>query len=492
MSINLVHRKIPFSRNLEQIFASFFLNSENSFWLDSSRVDGSFSRFSFMGQSSENGNSIVQYSNSTGKVNLFNKSKLRTELDEDIFDCLQRSLKESSCTEFTINNDIPFDFIGGYVGYFGYGLMSLTEEVYSRHASANTPDAYFMYIDKFIAYDHKYNYLYVIALLDGNIDENSANLWINEMISNILLLCNTEYSSNSDINSGTKNFMNATALMPKYLLDTKDSYLSKIAACKEKIVDGESYEVCLTTKIEIKLEQELNRKEIFNIYTDLRRVNPAPYSGIFLTPDFSILCSSPERFLSVDANGIVQARPIKGTTPRFSSEKEDLESKNRLKDKKYFSENIMIVDLLRNDLAKVCAPGTVKVPNLMHIESYASVHQLITTIEGTLERPPIECIRSCFPGGSMTGAPKKRTLEIIDLIESAARGIYSGSLGFLSLNSTMDFNIIIRSIIIDKTNVEIGVGGAITQMSDPVEEYEEILLKARLPFKVLIERLQLY
>jgi anthranilate/para-aminobenzoate synthase component I len=271
----------------------------------------------------------------------------------------------------------------------------------------------------------------------------------------------------------------------RYLMHDKERYLANIARCKEKIEAGESYEVCLTNRVRVPLQLKAAR-EVFETYLILRETNPAPYACFIKDERFSILCSSPERFLKIDREGQVEARPIKGTMPRDSDPERDEANRAALrKDERFFSENLMIVDLLRNDLSRSCVAGTVSVPALMKTESYATVHQLVSTIRGTLGKSIPQCIAACLPGGSMTGAPKKRTLEIINELEGVPRGVYSGAIGYLSLNSTADLNIVIRTVVIHQDMAEIGVGGAITYLSDPEQEYDEMILKAIAPFSAL-------
>jgi para-aminobenzoate synthetase len=222
----------------------------------------------------------------------------------------------------------------------------------------------------------------------------------------------------------------------------------------------------------------------------LRRRNPAPFSAFLKLGELAIVSSSPERFIGIDRERRVQARPIKGTAPRSPDPLRDEQLRaSLLNDEKTFAEHLMIVDLLRNDLGRVCEVDSVRVPQFMVVEPYTTVHQLISTITGVLERErtPVECVRACFPGGSMTGAPKLRTMGIIDDIEREARGVYSGAIGYFGVDGSVDLNIVIRTIVMRPGATTIGAGGAIVMQSDPQEEFEEILLKARAPMSAIAQ-----
>jgi para-aminobenzoate synthetase len=271
-----------------------------------------------------------------------------------------------------------------------------------------------------------------------------------------------------------------------HLSRSHQQYLDDIARCKQELTDGETYEICLTNKVTAEV-----RPEPLPLYRTLRRVNPAPFSAFLRVGDAAVLSSSPERFLSVGRDRWAEAKPIKGTCRRGETPAEDVRLAEELRsDEKTRAENLMIADLLRNDLGVVCEVGTVHVPFLMHVETYETVHQLVSTVRGLLREDvePPDCIRACFPGGSMTGAPKKRTMEIIDELEGEARGVYSGAIGYFGLSGGVDLNIVIRTIVIEGEHATLGVGGAIVMQSDAEDEYQEIVLKGRAPMRAIDPR----
>jgi para-aminobenzoate synthetase component 1 len=225
------------------------------------------------------------------------------------------------------------------------------------------------------------------------------------------------------------------------------------------------------------------------LYERLRRRNPAPFAGYLDLGDFVVLSASPERFLRV-TDGWVETRPIKGTRPRAHTPAEDeAAAAELLHSAKDRAENVMIVDLLRNDLGRVCRYGSVQVPEVCRLESYPFVHHLVSQVRGRLreDRTPVDLLRAAFPGGSVTGAPKVRAMEIIAELEPTARGAYCGSLGFLGLDGSMDSNLLIRTFTQGRGWLQFPVGGGIVADSTPEAEYEETLHKAAGLLRALVE-----
>jgi para-aminobenzoate synthetase len=345
--------------------------------------------------------------------------------------------------------------------------------------SSDVPDAVLMLANRLIAVDHVRHRTHLLAIGAG--DAAGAERWLDEA-----------EEVTRDVLAGPPA---AVTLAEPAFGEPSDShvrfrcgrgreqYLADIARSQAELAAGESYEVCLTDQISTDASPDP-----FDLYRNLRRSNPAPFASYLKLGEVAVVSSSPERFLSVDRERRVEARPIKGTTSRAADPAEDAALKAELtSDEKTYAEHLMIVDLLRNDLGIVCEVGSVAVPELMVVEDYATVHQLISTVEGTLpaNRSAVECAHACFPGGSMTGAPKLRTMEIIDDIEAEARGVYSGAIGYFGLDGVMDLSIVIRTIVMRPGRTTIGAGGAIVMQSDPEDEFDEILLKARAPMAAI-------
>jgi para-aminobenzoate synthetase len=257
------------------------------------------------------------------------------------------------------------------------------------------------------------------------------------------------------------------------------AYAAMYEQVQQQLRLGNSYEVNLTYR-----EGLLSEHHPVDTYLRLRTLNPAPYSGYLQHRGVHLLSSSPERYATVNRHRRVEAKPIKGTTPRAVDPVEDEQLRRHLaEDPKFRAENLMIVDLMRNDLAMVCDPGTVEVPHLMEVESYPTVHQLVSTIRGRLRDDvgTVAALRALFPAGSMTGAPKRRTMEIIDAVEATPRGVYAGAFGWISGDGRADLSVVIRSMVAvphgQDWRYEWGTGGAVTVQSDAQEEWDETCWK---------------
>jgi para-aminobenzoate synthetase component 1 len=258
---------------------------------------------------------------------------------------------------------------------------------------------------------------------------------------------------------------------------TRADYLTAVERVREYIRAGDIFQANLSQRFEAAFDEPA-----WSYYLRLRQRNPAPFAVFMEIPDSSILSASPERFLHVDVLGAVETRPIKGTRPRGVGPEHDAALGAALTESsKDRAENLMIVDLMRNDLSRVCLPGTVRVPELFTLERYATVHHLVSTVVGQLEPglDALDLLRAAFPGGSITGAPKLRAMEIIAALEPSSRGVYCGSIGYWSVTGELDTNIAIRTALVQRGRVYFSAGGGIVADSDPEQEYLETLHKAR-------------
>ena len=463
-------KRLDTLHDTERAFVNLYGDSETAYWLDSSKVDER-ARFSFMGSADGPLSATIHYDVNKGELRVQRAQGEDEVLQESIFDYLSREMRRLRY----ISHDLPFDFNCGFVGYFGYELKADVEGN-AAHRSA-MPDASFVFADRLIAFDHVEQCTYVLCVTEPGRAEQ-GDRWIAETS---LRLASLPPISEPDWDGAAQEQTASFRLSRSH-----QQYLDDIETCKQRLIEGETYEICLTNKITAE-----SAAEPLALYRTLRRVNPAPFSAYLRFGDSAVLSSSPERFLSIGRDRWVEAKPIKGTCPRGETPAEDVRLAEELRlDEKSRAENLMIADLLRNDLGVVCEVGTVHVPNLIHIETYETVHQLVSTVRGLLREDvePPDCIRACFPGGSMTGAPKKRTMEIIDELEGEARGVYSGAIGYLGLSGGCDLNIVIRTLVLDGETATLGVGGAIVMQSDAEEEYQEILLKGRAPMAAIDPR----
>jgi para-aminobenzoate synthetase component 1 len=352
----------------------------------------------------------------------------------------------------------------GLVGWLGYELRGETMGVPVTRAS-RYPDAAFLRVDRALAITPDGN-AELLAL--GESWEGDLGAWRDLVVRHLPVSQGLSTPNPCETGKWEENEVRWH--------ETEDQYLGNIAACQEAIREGEAYQLCLTTEAEI-----AGSFDPVEIYTRLRAQSPSHHGALLRIGGVSLLSSSPERFLEVSPDGIVRTHPIKGTRPRALDPASDARLKDELlASDKERAENIMIVDLMRNDLARVSEPGSVTVPSLLNVESYPQVHQLVSSIEGRLREglDGVDAIAACLPAGSMTGAPKQRATEILDALEQRPRGVYAGAFGYLGRDGRIDLAMTIRSIVLDERGATVGTGGGITALSVPQEEVAEARLKA--------------
>jgi para-aminobenzoate synthetase len=465
-------RTLPGEPSAEALFERLFGDAEHAFWLDSADAPTRLAQRSFLGTSAGAERCVLEYDVSEGAIRAHRATGTTVERGS-IFDALDREIAAHAIAP---PPGLPPGLLGGFVGYLGYELKADCGSP-NVHRS-DLPDAVMMLANRLVAVDHVRQRTHLVTLCRG--DGTAAERWLDDAEAAVGEVLASPHASASPAGVEAAPLDSHVAFRCGR---GREQYLADIERSQAALAAGESYEVCLTDQISTDASPDP-----FHLYKTLRRANPAPFAAYLKLGEAAIVSSSPERFLSVDLERRVEARPIKGTTPRAADPARDAALKAELTDdEKTYAEHLMIVDLLRNDLGRVCEVGSVAVPELMIVEDYATVHQLISTVSGTLaeERTAVECARACFPGGSMTGAPKERTMEIIDDLEAEARGVYSGAIGYFGLDGCMDLSIVIRTIVMRPGRTTIGAGGAIVMQSDPEDEFEEILLKARAPMAAI-------
>lgn len=448
-------RKINFKikeleKNLNPFYVyNIFKDEVNSVFLDSSKEDKNLSKFSFIGI---NPFCNFTYKNGKGYIN-------GEEIQEkDPFIALEKLVNK-----YKINYDSSIPFIAGAIGYFSYDIGRTIEVLPSTaKKELEIPDAIFNFYNNLIIFDLQNKKTFISSLGMGEEIED-----IEEKLKDY-----KEISEPNIIESNNKFISNFE----------KEDYEKEISKLREYIRSGDVYIANMTRQVWC-----YNKENSFSIYEKLRSINKAPFSVYMNFKDFQVISSSPERFLYVK-DGIVHTRPIKGTRPRGKNSLEDMKNRKALENsEKDKAELLMIVDLERNDLSKVCKPNSVKVTELFKIEEYATVFHLVSTIEGELENgvSAVKCIRECFPGGSITGAPKIRAMEIIEELEKIRRNLYTGSIGYFDLRGNCDFNIVIRTIIKKDDKAYFGVGGGITWDSKEEDEWFETIDKGKALMRVL-------
>ncbi|MEZ2390551.1 aminodeoxychorismate synthase component I [bacterium RCC_150] len=464
------------------LFQALYGGSANAVWLDSSNagtVDGvaaERSRFSIMADDRGSYGQAVLHSSgatrlSAGCATVQTSGPFFRWLDTVWGRKALRTPEGYDC-----------EFALGWLGYLGYELK---RETGGSDVHSDTPDAALLFAGRAVVIDHREGAVWLLA-----IDAPDAGDWLGSARSAVLTSAEAGPAPQASVPQppGAAGHPGGDTAVGRGLeiefasRDTEDEYKAKIASAQDQIADGNTYEVCLTTTV----SAQDPGLDPWASYLALRARNPAPFASFLRFGELTVASTSPERFLRITSDGGMRAEPIKGTRGRAADPGIDEALRRNLETSlKDRAENIMIVDLLRNDLSHFALPGSVTVSRLCAIESYATVHQMVSTIDARLRpgAPRAEAVAAAFPAGSMTGAPKISTMDILDELESGPRGIYSGAIGYFSLNAATDLAVVIRTLVMapdgeGRRTLSLGVGGAITADSKAEEEYEEIRTKA--------------
>ena len=433
-----------------------FSEDKGCFFLDSGMDPNKLGRYSFIGSQP-----FLLLKSKNKELELEENGVLHKE-EGNPFIKLRELIKP-----FKFENTTELPFIGGAVGYLSYDLCHHIEKL-KRDAldDVSIPDCFMGFYDGIIAFDHMLEKTYAVAL---GIHEPAEDIVI-RLIDKV----SSCKASKEPITTAVEKEFRSNF--------TKEDYMDAVNKVRGYIRNGDIYQANLTQRFSC----DIKRTPI-EIYNCLRTVNPAPFAAYVDFEEGCVLSSSPERFIKI-RNRRVETRPIKGTRPRGANPEEDrINRQELLASEKDKSELLMIVDLERNDIGRVSKPGSVAVTELFHLEEYATVYHLVSTIIGDIKDDcdELDCIMSTFPGGSITGAPKIRAMEIIDELEPTQRNVYTGSIGYIGFDGSVDLNIAIRTIVTKEDKAYFQVGGGIVWDSDPEEEYQETLHKGKALFKAL-------
>jgi len=421
-----VHRESIALDDAEGAFLALYAGAPTAVWLDSAQRAYGMGRYSILGAP-----------------------------DGPLDDELRGSWRdiEEALAAHPVDPDPALPFVGGYVGAIEYG------------AEIGRPAAvHLVHLSRFLVVDHAEGVTHVVAV---GPDAEASRAWIR---STLRALRGTAGRPVEDPMLAARPAVVAEASV------TREQYLADLGEVRDWLLAGDSYEACYTYRLRLPVEGDG-----LGAYRRLRRANPAPYAAYLRLGERQILSCSPERFLTVRGEA-AETKPIKGTARRdaLRDPARDAGIAAALAaDPKTRAENLMIVDLLRNDLGRISAPGSVEVPELMAVESFATVHQLVTTVRSRILVGGVRAAEALFPPGSMTGAPKKRTCELLDALEPDSRGVYAGAIGYFSRDGSVDLSVVIRTAVLEGGAATIGTGGAITIDSDPGAELDETIAKSQ-------------
>lgn len=459
----------------QEIFEALFSDAERAVWLDGNETRAA-ARFSIMGTGSD----LVRADVDTTTLTLRSGSE-ETTTERGFFDWLEADLAGrrlvggcldgNALDEQALAAALPFSFRPGWVGYLGYELKAELGSP-NRHRS-DVPDAALVFVTSAVVVDHETATVYLVQL-DGDDWLSSAQRTLRQAAPE----ARRQAEPCRDVGQ-----QGSEPGAPIRAREGHADYVANVRSAQELIAAGETYELCLTTMLSAP-----EPEDAWAAYVRMREQAPAPFGAYLRLPGLAVLSTSPERFLRVEADGRAESSPIKGTRPRGTTREEDEALREDLathpKDR---SENLMIADLVRHDLGVTAASGSVRVEELFGVHTFSRAHQMITTVTSRLAPgvSPVRCLREAFPPGSMTGAPKHRTMELIDTLESGPRGPYSGALGWFGVDGALDTSVVIRTAVLAHGELRYGTGGAVVALSDPEEEYEETMVKAE-PLKRLL------
>lgn len=456
-----IYKRLPLSADY---LLGLFAGNRRGFLLESSLHAYRLGRFSFFGI-----DPFLVLESKDGRTSV-TEGDTRTTSETCVFRQMRTLLNRYRLHTKHTKIDIPF--LGGAMGVLSYDLgFSLEHITRSNRDDVAAPDVWLAFFDAVVCIDHDKDR---VLLFSSGFPETNPRLRRLRSEMRLKQLLAALRGREDDMPSHRR----CAVLYKDYPLQsnfTPQGYRDAVKRARRYITSGDIYQINLSQRFHTKTD--FTSEEL---YMNLRRVFPVPFGGVLRAGDFSIISGSPERFLQYDGRFLI-TRPMKGTRPRAAGQRRDEKLRQELlRSKKDKAELLMIVDLERNDLGRVCDYGSVRVEALRSLEEYASVYQTTAQISGRLYRgmDRIDVMKACFPGGSITGCPKIRAMQIIEELEPNRRGIYTGCMGYFSFNGQMDFNILIRSFFKRKRDVYFGVGGGIVYDSTPRAEYEETLVKA--------------
>ena len=397
---------------------------------------------------------------------------------EDAFDVMRALLREYATSPAIFPSDRPLPLLAGAVGYIGYETGQMLERLPCvARPGIGMPDIALFFHDWVLGRSHRTGetWLSVVGRAQTASEARAEADATRDRLHRILTAFERDHAAR------VSRAASRTIPIPVPVLLTshtpRASYLADILTAKRHIEDGNAFEICLTHRLDAPFTGDP-----FALWQELRLLSAAPFATFLDLPEGAVVSSSPERFLSLDTARVAESRPIKGTRPRGATPEEDARlAADLATSTKDRAENAMIVDLVRNDLGRVCRFGSVVAPQLFAIERYATVHQLVSTVRGELDdgRDVVDLVRACFPPGSMTGAPKIEAMSILEGLEPTERGVYSGALGWLDFSGPIDLSVVIRTIVVKNGVAHLHVGGAIVSDSAPEAEHDETMHKAR-------------